>query len=129
MIKATASVLINQTKRSDRAHGFIGHIGGDDFIIVVPYDAAEPLAQRIIADFDVISPSFYTGEDRKRGYLVSADRQGNEQRFPFISISIGIVHNRLRKLTSLAQISQIGSELKHYAKSAPKSSYVIDRRS
>jgi diguanylate cyclase (GGDEF)-like protein len=129
VIKATANILVSQTRQCDRESGFIGHIGGDDFIVVTSFEQAEGLAQRIIADFDAITPSFYSAVDRERGYIVSTDRQGNVQQFPFLSVAIGVVHNRNKKLSSLAQISQIGSELKHLAKQNVKSSYVMDRRS
>ena len=59
---------------------------------------------------------------------MSTDRQGNIKKFPFLSIAIGIVHNRLRPIISFAQVSNIGAELKKAAKTAEKSHYVIDRR-
>ena len=129
VIRATANILVSHTRQSDREAGFIGHIGGDDFIVVTSFDQAESLAQRIIADFDAITPSFYNAVDRERGYIISTDRLGKVQQFSFLSVAIGVVHNKTRKLSSLAQISQIGSELKHLAKQNIKSSYVMDRRS
>ncbi|MDD2773887.1 MAG: response regulator [Elusimicrobiales bacterium] len=129
VLKAIANILVNQTRQCDRDNGFIGHIGGDDFIVVCSFKRAEELAKRIIADLDAVVPSFYNEEDRRRGFIVSTDRQGRVQQFPFLSVSIGLVHNTIRKLTSLAQISQIGSELKHAAKQSSKSACIIDRRS
>lgn len=128
VIKATANLLVKLTIRNDNSEEFIGHIGGDDFIIVTSFEKAEDLARRITAAFDEIAPSFYSKEDRERGTIVSTDRQGNIKKFSFLSISIGIIHNRLRPIHSFAQVSNIGAELKKAAKAAEKSHYVIDRR-
>lgn len=128
VIKSTANLLAKLTIHNENSRDFIGHIGGDDFIIVTDFDRAEALAGRIVAAFDEIAPSFYSPEDRARGHIVSTDRQSNIRKFPFISIAIGVVHNKLRPLLSFAQISNIGTELKKGAKAAEKSAYILDKR-
>jgi diguanylate cyclase (GGDEF)-like protein len=128
IIKATANLLVKLTIQTEGSEDFIGHIGGDDFIIVTTYEKSEELAQRILTGFDEIAPSFYKKEDRERGFITSTDRQGNIKQFPFLSLSIGIVHNKIRPLTSFAQVSNIGTELKKAAKSSQKSAYILDRR-
>ncbi|MFA6434451.1 MAG: response regulator [Elusimicrobiales bacterium] len=128
VIKATANLLVKLTIHNENSRDFIGHIGGDDFIIITDFGKAEELAGRIVAAFDEISPSFYSKEDRERGYIVSTDRQSNIKNFPFLSIAIGIVHNKLRPLLSFAQVSSIGSELKKGAKNQEKSAYLLDKR-
>lgn len=128
VIRATANLLVKLTRQSGETRDFIGHIGGDDFIIVTALDRAEELCKRIISGFDAIAPSFYNEDDRARGCIVSTDRQGNIKKFPFLSISVGIVHNKFMRLASVGQISQIGSELKKHAKTFQGSHYVVDRR-
>lgn len=128
VIKSAATLIVNRTKNSEGGEAFIGHIGGDDFISVCSYDSAEEISRSIIRDFDAIAPSFYSEEDRTRGYIVTEDRLGKMQKFPLISISIGIVHNKDKDLTSFTQISEIGSELKHRAKQEGGSAYIVDRR-
>ncbi|MDQ7773417.1 MAG: response regulator [Elusimicrobiales bacterium] len=128
VIKTTANLLVKLTIQNENSEDFIGHIGGDDFIVVTTFDKAEPLAKSVIAAFNEIAPSFYSREDRERGCIVSTDRQGNIKKFPFITISIGVVHNRLRPLNSFAQVSNIGTELKKFAKAGSGGNYTIDRR-
>jgi len=128
VLKATANLLVKLTIQNENSEDFIGHIGGDDFIVVTDYERAEDLARRIASAFDEIAPSFYSKEDRDRGHIVSTDRQGNIKKFPFLSISIGIVQNKTRPLHSFAQVSNIGTELKKGAKAADKSHYIVDRR-
>ena len=128
IIKATANLLVKLTIQNENSQDFIGHIGGDDYIVITEYSKCEELARHIVTAFDEIAPSFYTKADRDRGHIISTDRQGNIKKFPFLSISIGIVNNMTRPLTSFAQVSNIGTELKKAAKSAAKSHYVLDRR-
>ena len=120
--------LVKITIQNETSDDFIGHIGGDDFIIVTDLKKAEELADRIVMSFDDISPSFYTKEDRERGYIVSTDRQNNVKKFPFLAIAVGIVHNKFHPLTSFAQVSNIGAELKKAAKTREKSFFIMDRR-
>lgn len=122
------SRLITDAARED-ATAFVGHIGGDDFIVVCGLDHAEPVAQQIVASMNRIAPGFYNDADRAQGFMVSTNRRGETERFNFLSIGIGIVHNTLKELTSFAQVSNIGSELKCLAKKHEGSYYAIDRRS
>ncbi len=128
VIKATANLLVKLTIQNENSQDFIGHIGGDDFIVITEFKKSEDLARNILNAFDEISPSFYSRTDRERGHIISTDRQGNIKKFPFLSISIGIVNNVSRPLTSFAQVSNIGTELKKAAKAPEKSHYVMDRR-
>lgn len=127
VIKATARVLVDQL-RAGAGASFVGHIGGDDFIVLSTPDNMEPLAQKICEAFDKVAPSFYSEEDRKRGSIVAKDRRGETREFPLLSVAIGICHNRERKLTGFAQIAHLGAELKKVAKGKPGSAYVVDRR-
>jgi len=128
VIRALARILVKVTRQFPGPPDFVGHIGGDDFIVVTEPARMEALARRVIAEFDAAVPGFYKEEDRKRGKIVSTDRQGNIQEFPLLSVSIGICHNVRKRLESLAQVSQLGAELKRHAKEQPGSKYLVDRR-
>jgi len=127
VIRETARLLLTQ---SAEEHGFVGHIGGDDFIVLTVPDQAEGLCKKLIAAFDAKAPDFYTPEDRSRGFVETKDRRGQVTRFPILSIAIGVVSNQLRPLASLGEVSKIGAEMKHFAKENKDkgSSYAIDRR-
>ena len=127
VIKETAKIILSASKgESD----FVGHIGGDDFVVVTVPDSWEALCQVIIARFDAKSPSFYKEADRACGYIETKDRKGQVTRFPLLSISIGVVTNLYREIKSLGEVSTIGAEMKHFAKEKKDkgSSYAIDRR-
>ena len=82
VLKTTADI-ITQSARLD-PHSFVGHIGGDDFIVVCAFDKAEPIAKEIALQIDKVAPSFYSEEDRKQGFMLSTNRKGEEEKFPFL---------------------------------------------
>ena len=128
VIRETARLLIRATQECGNRDDFVGHIGGDDFVIITTIAKADTLCQKIILDFENLVPSFYNEKDRKNGYIIGKDRQGQEQKIPLLSISIGIVTNQYPKIAHVAQIGEIGAELKAYAKSLERSNYVKDKR-
>ncbi|MFA5157435.1 MAG: response regulator [Candidatus Omnitrophota bacterium] len=128
VIRETARILIRITQEYGNADDFIGHIGGDDFVVVTTPDKADTICEKVIEGFEKTAPSFYNENDRKKGYIVAHDRQGKEQNIPLISISIGVVSNEYHKIDHVAQIGEIGAELKAYAKSLERSNFVKDQR-
>jgi len=128
VIRRTAEILMAALKREGAASDFLGHIGGDDFILATAPERSEALCAAIVEAFDAEAPKFYTEADRARGSIQTRDRRGNLQEFPLLSISIGVATNVHRSLKSVGQISQIGSELKRYAKTFKGSKFVFDRR-
>lgn len=128
VIKETARIIIKAIKTKGNPDDFIGHIGGDDFIFVTTPERADGICKKIIQDFDETAPKFYNPEDRKKGYIMAKDRKGIEQKIPLISLSIGVVTNEARQINHVAEISEIGAELKEHAKSLERSNYVKDQR-
>ncbi len=127
-IRLVARVLTVAARELGNPSDLVGHVGGDDFVVISTPDRCDALAQRIIADFDRQVPELYTPADRRRGYLTTKDRQGLIKKFPLLSISIAVVHNQFHPITSHWEIGEIGAELKHFAKSHEGSYYVKDQR-
>ena len=128
VIRESARILIRATQQFGNPDDFIGHIGGDDFVIVTTPKIVDSICKEIINDFEKTAPSFYNETDRKNGYIIAFDRKGKEQKIPLLSISIGVVTNEFRKIEHVAQIGEIGAELKGYAKHLERSSYIKDKR-
>lgn len=108
--------------------GFVGHIGGDDFIFNVPLRYLECTCDDIIRLFDELIPYQYTEEDRRAGYFLGKDRRGHIHRIPLMTLSIGVVTNQFQEFEHTGQISELAAEMKSYAKTLPGSLYVVDRR-
>jgi len=128
VIQRTALLLLQVSKASGHPQDFIGHIGGDDFILITTADRADAVCAHIIREFDAMVPRFYDEEDRARGYLLHKDRKGQEVKTPILSIAIALVTNERHPLEQIEQIAKIGAELKAYAKQSERSLCVRERR-
>lgn len=107
----------------------VGHVGGDDYVVLSTPECAEPIAQRIIAEFDRTIPDFYSEKDQKNGYFSAADRFGTVRHFPLLTVSIVCVNSGNLKEPSPQSIARECVKLKRYLKNKPGSNYRLDRRS
>ncbi|MFA6349400.1 MAG: response regulator [Candidatus Omnitrophota bacterium] len=128
VIRETARILIRATQEKGSPEDFIGHVGGDDFVVVTVPENVDAICRKIINDFEKAVPSFYNDNDRKKGFITAKDRKGVEQKFPLISVSIGVVSNETRSITHVAQIGEIGAEVKTLAKQLERSNFIKDKR-
>ncbi len=128
IIKITARVLTNSVRRLRLSTGFVGHVGGDDFVFIVPPEKMDNVCKEIIQHFDLVVGDFYDEEDRKRGYIHSTNRKGEQECFPLVSLSIAVVTNEYRPIKHIGQVSAIAAEVKKYVKSMSGSNYYKDRR-
>lgn len=128
VIRETGRILIRTVQQIGSPDDFIGHIGGDDFVVVTTPDKYEAMCNKTIEEFDRISPYFYNAIDRRNGYILAHDRKGAQQKVPLLSIAIGVVTNESRGIEHVAQIGEIGAELKGFAKSVETSNWVRDQR-
>lgn len=127
-IKLTADIIMD-TVHICGAHGdFIGHVGGDDFVIITVPERVDAICEGIIKDFDKKIVALYSAEDQRKGYITTTNRQGFTAEFPIMTISIAVVTNEARQLISHIQVGEIAAELKKKAKAILGSSCVKDRR-
>lgn len=123
------SRLLREVVRAHSPSAFVGHIGGDDFIFIVNMADLERCCRDVLEVFDQLVPLQYSPEDRDRGFYMGKDRRGQRYRVPLMTLSIGVVTNERREFTHTAQVSELATEMKSYAKTLPGSLFVVDRRS
>ncbi len=128
VIQFTAKILL-MTSREVDPNAFVGHIGGDDFVVISSPEKIEQIAQKVIERFDSEIKNFYDPEAREKGYIETLGRDRVLKRFPIISISISIADSQRRKFTHVGEIAQVAAEVKKKVKTFGKSAYLIDRRS
>jgi diguanylate cyclase (GGDEF)-like protein len=128
VIRILARILHDVVKGIVGERGFVGHIGGDDFIYVIPVEAINDICEEIVQVFDTLIPFQYSEQDRRAGYFFGKDRRGQLHRVPLMTVSIGVVTNERRHFTHAAQVSELATEMKSYAKTLPGSVFSIDRR-
>ena len=130
-IKQTAALLTSIQKNFPEENVFVGHIGGDDFVLMTAPENAETIGRALALKFDALAPRLYNNEDRERGFIVSKDRMGNTRQFPLMTLTIAIATNERRELDHFAKIVDIASEIKRYLKGLKDrtgSMYLKDRR-
>ena len=128
LIKSTAHVVEQAVRERGDPSDFVGHIGGDDFVIITTPDRYREICNAVIVGFDGLVAGHYDPEDVRRGYVVGKNRQGQPARHPVTSVSIAVVTNTDRSFESPIQVGEVAADLKEYAKSLTGSVYVVDRR-
>lgn len=128
IIEFTARVILQGVHSNSEEGAFVGHVGGDDFVAIVPTINCEKMCQNIIAMFDSQVGQFFTDRDLEKGYIEVANRKGIIEQFPLTSLSIGVVVADVGRFANILEIGEIGGQVKHAAKSVMGSSYAVDRR-
>lgn len=128
IIQFTSNVITDVVRESG-VQGFVGHVGGDDFIAIIQdVKNIEDLCQKIIARFDREVKRFFNDEDIERGYIEIANRKGIIEQFPLTSISIAVVVAEKNRFGNVLEIGDIAAQVKHKVKNIIGSSYVINKR-
>tara|TARA_R110000850_G_scaffold102387_6_gene211392 strand:+ start:4572 stop:6320 length:1749 start_codon:yes stop_codon:yes gene_type:complete len=112
----------------ESAGGFIGHIGGDDFMMLLSLNHWESVCGQILRSFEVMAPGFYDDADRLRGGIQIENRQNSVTFFPFVSVSIAVKPITETATCRALDIAAELSELKHQAKKIPGNSLFVERR-
>lgn len=125
VIQLTSAIL---REFCDPTNDFIGHIGGDDFIVLFQSCNWEDRCQRLLDRFEHLIGDFYSHEDREQGGYISEDRQGKKVFYPLISLSLGVIPVPPQRYQSHHEISVAAADAKKQAKKIHGNSLFIDRR-
>ncbi len=128
VIMQTTRILMDGVQKHGNKNDFLGHIGGDDFVIMTTPEKEETVAKAIIKEFDRLIPLHYSKPDRIMGYLSVKDRQDNDIKAPLMSLSVAIVNNSIRQIQNVIELTEVASEIKKYLKTVKGSKFLINRR-
>ncbi len=128
VIRMVARILHDAAVGCAGRDAFVGHVGGDDFMLVLPLDRAAEVCELALEIFDAFVPYQYSDADRRAGYYFGKDRRGQLHRVPLMSLSIGVATTERRRFRSAAEVSKLASEMKSFAKAKPGSLFAVDRR-
>lgn len=128
VIKFAANTLVEASVEVGDPACFVGHVGGDDFVLVMSPDSAEAYCKTVLDRFDDGILDLYDPQDALRGYVEVIDRRGERHAFPIVSLSLGVATNLQRSFSSAWEASAVASEMKEHAKREGGSTYKIDRR-
>ncbi len=127
VIKLTARIIRDAVFDLCR-EGFVGHIGGDDFIFIVPPSVAGQVCENVIKIFDTLIPYRYDEKDRLRGTIHTTNRKGEMETFSLLTISIAVLINQRGSFKHVGEMSHMLADLKKYSKSLKGSNFVVERR-
>lgn len=128
-VLARVGQMVQQTVlEHGTSEDLIGHIGGDDYVVVTTLELGETLSQKIVDEFTEIAPSFYNEDDRQAGFIAGQDRYGVERIFPLMTISVALIRSDHYDYPSRLAISQDCARLKEFLKGREGSNYMLDRR-
>jgi len=111
-----------------KAKVFVGHIGGDDFLVMLDIKYDQPFARECIKEFDRVAPTYYKSEDQERGTISVKNRKGRTAKFPLMTLSIASISDENRRFEGPAHVAQIAAEVKSFLKTQPGSNFLQDRR-
>ena len=124
-IKLTAEIM-HESLKLGSPDDFMGHEGGDDFVLLTIPEKAKAVTDYITSEFDKKIRALYTKEDLERGFIVAKSREGETKQFPIMTLSLAGVSNISRPLSSYGEITNICASVKKVAKKTPGSVFVLD---
>lgn len=134
VIRILATILHEGVSMYGSPGDFVGHVGGDDFVMMIDHEHIDNVCNYVTQSFDTLIPFQYDEADMERGYIVSINRLGDEMQFPMMTVSIGVVSNERREIDNYLLMTELAAEMKEYAKSLSKSMeirrsiYRVDQR-
>ncbi len=127
-ISFLANILVSCSQEYGSSTDFIGHVGGDDFVLITEPDCAEKIGRKVIEEFDSGIIKLHDSEEAQKGYLQVKDRSGGIRRFPLITLTVALVIDEEGRFNHPAQLSDTMAELKRFGKTMNSSVLVRDRR-
>ncbi|WP_175638796.1 GGDEF domain-containing protein [Metabacillus schmidteae] len=124
LIKEVSNLLNKNVLLHDESLSFIGHIGGDDFVVILPHHDYEEICKSIVTEFDMRIVQFYHEEDWKNKYVFTKDRNGQECKIPLVSLSIAVITNEQELLESMEDVSILAAEVKKRCKTKDYSCFM-----
>ncbi len=129
VIMQTAYMLNVSVRTWGNKDDFVGHIGGDDFVLITTPDKYNTICKNFICMFDTVIPFHYSEKDRERGHIMAKTRTEKWRRIPIMSVTIALVmKNSPDEVRTLIELNDRMVEVKQYLKKIPGSKYMADRR-
>lgn len=124
LLKEVANLLSKNILLIDEKEAFVGHIGGDDFVAIIPHFHYEEICKVIIQEYEIRIKQYYDSNDWNNKFVYTKDRNGQYNKIPLVSLSIAVITNQHASYDSIEEISKIAAEVKKMCKSQDHSCFV-----
>ncbi|MBR3887501.1 MAG: diguanylate cyclase [Clostridia bacterium] len=128
VIKFTSDIIQDSVQTFGSKGDFVGHVGGDDFVVILDYENAKIIGKNIIKLFDEGITKYYTQEDVEKGWIKIANRKGKLEKYPIMTLTVAMISNKLKRYANILEIGEDGANVKKKAKTIPGSTLLEDRR-
>lgn len=128
VIRSTGEIIFDTIREHGDVDAFVGHVGGDDFVMIVAPDRIPEICNGVIDAFTRMIPGHYSEEDLAKGSIDAIDRYGVSRSFPIMTISIAVLLCQKGEFDSAIEIAKAATEIKDYVKGSPGSNYLVNRR-
>jgi diguanylate cyclase (GGDEF)-like protein len=129
VLRLAARLLQAAVQAAGQSAAFVGHVGGDDFVAITDEEAAKAVVEHLVERFDAEVGSLYDPPDAQQGYVEVENRRGRLERFPIVTISVGVASTASRRFCHYAEAVAAATEMKSVAKQQQGSGWAVDRRS
>ena len=126
VLRMLSRIIFNAVKES--GGGFTGHIGGDDFVFIVPIEHVDTVCTTIINNFTAIISDLFDEQDKLKGFYIGLNRKGQEEHIPLLGVSIAVVPTALPQIKHFGKVAEVAAELKNKVKKTGRSCYLVERR-
>ena len=128
VIKFTSDIIQDSVQTFGTKGDFVGHVGGDDFVVILDYENAKTIGKNIIKLFDEGITKYYTQEDVEKGWIKIANRKGKLEKYPIMTLTVAMISNKLKRYANILEIGEDGANVKKKAKTITGSTLLEDRR-
>ena len=128
VIRCTGEIIFSVVKQHGDDDAFVGHVGGDDFVMIVAPDRIPQVCNGVIDGFREMIIAHYAPEDLERGATDGLDRYGVQRAFPIMTISIAVLLCQKGEFDSAMEIAKAAAEIKDFVKTLPGNNYLVNRR-
>ena len=128
VIKLMSEILLDVVDQRGERADFVGHIGGDDFVVITAPERAAKICSETIKIFDERILGFYRTKEREQGYVEVENRRYELERIPLVSLTIALVESDRYEISHVAELNDLVAELKHRGKQFSGSVVVRDQR-
>ncbi|HVI40540.1 MAG TPA: GGDEF domain-containing protein, partial [Anaerovoracaceae bacterium] len=116
ILKLLSGIIVKNVRKDE----FVGHIGGDDFVVIVNDHVEADSFQRIVTDFETEVLKFYNRDDVEKGYIIATNRRNVVEKFPLITLTLVSVNNKNQHFKDMFELTETLAGLKKSKKSQLK---------
>jgi PleD family two-component response regulator len=110
VLRFTSLLMGEVVDEAGTPNDFIGHPGGDNFVIITTTTAAAKVRERLKARFAKEAPTHYSFMDREQGYILAKDNNGVEAKVPLMRLAVGLLSSEARQFSDIREITELAAE-------------------